>query len=55
MTKNKYKEKQMATPIEKHETAAWANTEETKNLSNVNIPDELQVWNAKEYVDSNQK
>lgn len=55
MNKHNYKEKFMAMPIEKHDTAAWANMEKTKPLSNVNIPDEDEVMNAKEYVDSNQK
>jgi hypothetical protein len=55
MAKNKYKEKHMGIPIEKHDTAAWANTNKTKPVSKVNIPDEIQVRNAKEYVDSNQK
>lgn len=50
-----FKEKFMATPIEKHDTAAWANMEKAKPLSNVNIPNEADVLNAKEYVDSNQK
>lgn len=50
-----YKEKFSFMPIEKHETAAWANIEETKPLSNVSIPNEAEVINAKEYVDENQK
>ena len=52
---NKIKEKFVAMPIEKHDTAAWANMEDSKSISNVNIPSEIQVGNAKEYVDSNQK
>lgn len=48
---NKFKKR----PIEKHETAAWANIEGTEPISNVNIPSETQVVNAKEYVDTNQK
>jgi len=55
MKEHNYKEKFMAMPIEKHDTAAWANMENTKPLSNVNVPDEYEVRNAKEYVDSNQK
>lgn len=55
MTDHNYKEKFMAVPIENHETAAWANLERTKPLSNVNIPDEDEVMNAKEYVDTNEK
>ncbi len=42
-------------PVENHETAAWANAESVKRESGVNIPSELEVRNAKEYVDSNQK
>jgi hypothetical protein len=53
--KHHYKEKFMAMPIENHETAAWANIEKAKPLSNVNVPDEWMVANAKEYVDENQK
>lgn len=52
---NNYKEKFMVTPIEKHETAAWANVEELKPISNVSIPSESQVINAKEFVDENEK
>ncbi|NLJ58556.1 MAG: DUF3787 domain-containing protein [Tissierellia bacterium] len=55
MAKNKYKEKHMAKPIENHATAAWANRSKTKSVSKVNLPDEEQVSNAKEYVDENQK
>lgn len=55
MAKNRYKEKQIAMPIEKHDTAAWANIEETKPVSNVTIPNEIQVRNAKEHVDTNEK
>jgi hypothetical protein len=54
MADNK-KEKFMAMPIEKHDTAAWANIEKTKDVSKVTIPSELQVGNAKEHVDSNEK
>lgn len=52
---NKFKEKFLAMPIEKHDTAAWANMEDAEPVSNVNIPSEIQVRNAKEYVDTNQK
>ena len=55
MAKNKFKEKDMAKPIENHDTAAWANIDELKPDSNVSIPDEGQVINAKEYVDDNEK
>lgn len=49
------KEKDMSLPYEKHNTAAWANIHETKPVSRVTIPSELEVMNAKEWVDSNQK
>lgn len=49
------KERLKLRPIEQHMTAAWANIEELKEVSNVSIPSDLQVGNAKEWVDSNQK
>lgn len=55
MDKNRYKEKDMAQPIEHHDTAAWANISELKPVSQVTIPDEFHMMNAKEYVDENQK
>lgn len=55
MAQNRYKEKHMGKPVEKHDTAAWANINKTKPVSKVNIPDEVQVRNAKEYVDTNEK
>lgn len=55
MAKNNYKEKNLQKPVENHATAAWANIEEAKPVSNVNIPAEVQVRNAKEYVDTNEK
>lgn len=45
----------MAMPIEKHDTAAWANIESMKPICNVSIPSEVEVRNAKEWVDTNQK
>lgn len=55
MAENNYKEKHIAMPIEKHNTAAWANIEKTKPVSKVTMPNEKQVRNAKEYVDTNEK
>ncbi len=56
MAENKTKEQFMAVPIERHETAAWRDhIVDTKPLSNVSIPSEIAVDNAKEWVDSNQK
>lgn len=57
MKKNKAKDKEhfMANPIEQHETAAWANIEDMQPVSNVSIPNEIEVRNAKEWVDTNEK
>ncbi|MDK2800408.1 MAG: hypothetical protein PWP27_1670 [Clostridiales bacterium] len=55
MAENKFKQRFMAKPIENHSTAAWANIYKTKPVSNVTIPSELEVRNAKEWVDTNQK
>lgn len=55
MARNRIKEHFMGVPIESHDTAAWANMEETKPVSNVNQPSEIEVRNAKEWVDTNQK
>ena len=55
MADNRYKESHMRTPVENHATAAWADTDSLKDLSGVNIPDEMQVISAKEYVDENHK
>ncbi|AET69527.1 hypothetical protein Desor_4086 [Desulfosporosinus orientis DSM 765] len=54
MNKNKSKEKFMANPIERHDTAAWrGHIENVKPQSNVPIPSEESVQNAKEWVDTN--
>jgi len=55
MANNKTKEHCMRQPIEKHETAAWANIEKTKPESNVAIPNETEVIYAKEWVEENEK
>jgi len=55
MAENNYKQRFMGKPIENHDTAAWAKIYKTKPVSNVTIPDELEVRNAKEWVDTNQK
>ena len=52
---NDDKESLVLRPIEQHTTAAWANIEKLKEISNVTIPSELEVGNAKEWVDVNQK
>lgn len=55
MAKNKTKQKNMGKPIEKHDTAAWANIEDLQPNSRVTLPSNTQVKNAKEYVDTNEK
>lgn len=55
MAKKQLKNKNTSTPIENHQTAAWANIEGLKESSRVFIPNETEVRNAKEWVDSNHK
>ncbi|NLM52993.1 MAG: DUF3787 domain-containing protein [Firmicutes bacterium] len=55
MAKNKKKTHSRAAPVEKHDTAAWADREKLKKDSQVNQPSEKEIRNAKEYADSNQK
>jgi hypothetical protein len=55
MSKNKYKEKNISKPIENHETASWANRENLKPISQVPIPNPVEIKNAKEWVDTNEK
>lgn len=55
MSDQNTKKRFMLRPIEQHTTAAWANTEKIKEISNVSIPSEIEVGNAKEWVDTNQK
>ena len=42
-------------PIEKHDTAAWADVKTKKPESNVTIPSDFAMENAKDWVDSNEK
>jgi len=49
------KDRNLGVPVEKHDTAAWANIENKKSHSQVTVPSEFQVINAKEYVDENEK
>lgn len=54
MSENRSKEKFMATPIERHDTAAWrGHIESVKPESNVAIPSVEAVIEAKEWVDTN--
>ncbi|RKD22151.1 protein of unknown function [Caminicella sporogenes DSM 14501] len=55
MNKNTSKKNSSNTTIKSNETAAWANIEKLENISNVPIPSEFQVENAKKWVDENQK
>ena len=54
MQKNK-KDFNLGVPVEKHDTAAWANIEKKKSHSRVPMPSEFQVDNAKDHVDDNEK
>ena len=54
MTENGSKEKFIANPIERHDTAAWcAHIESAKPESNVQIPSEEAVIEAREWVNTN--
>jgi len=50
-----YKKKAHKKPVENHKTAAWSNIEMSNELSNISHPNLLQIVNAKEYVDENEK
>lgn len=47
--------KNIKEPVENQRTAAWANINSLKENSNVPIPSELDVLEAKEYVEENKK
>jgi len=53
--REKRKDYNMGVPVERHDTAAWANIEKTKSHSGVTIPSEFQVINAKLHADENEK
>ncbi len=55
MPYNKKKDYNQGVPVEKHDTAAWANIERKKSRSQVAMPSDEQIINAKDYVDTNQK
>ena len=55
MTDKKKKDYHMGVPVEKHDTAAWANIESKISHSEVTVPSEEQTINAKDYVDANEK
>ncbi len=54
MAKKKSK-RNISKPVEKHETAAWADIEKVKPVTNVSMPNESSVRDAKDHVDSNEK
>lgn len=54
MAENNSKEKFLGNPIERHDTAAWrGHIESTKPESNVQIPSEEAVIEAREWVNTN--
>ncbi|ADL52535.1 CDIF630_02480 family spore surface protein [Clostridium cellulovorans] len=55
MSQNRSNEKITTVPIERHDTAAWANMEKQQGITNVNIPSDFEVDNAKDHVDTNEK
>lgn len=55
MPDNRKKDYNLGVPVEKHDTAAWANIGSKKSHSQVTVPSEEQVVNAKEHVDANKK
>ncbi|MEN6313787.1 MAG: DUF3787 domain-containing protein [Clostridiaceae bacterium] len=55
MAENRKKDYNLGVPVEKHDTAAWANIECKKSHSQITMPSEEQITNAKEHVDTNIK
>jgi hypothetical protein len=55
MNKDVSEKKPVTQPIEKHDTAAWADINENQPVSNVPMPSDFAVENAKKWVDTNQK
>lgn len=55
MNKNFFKNKSVKKPIENHKTAPWANIETQKPVSAVAEPNVTMAFEAKEYVDENEK
>ncbi|MBS5784562.1 MAG: DUF3787 domain-containing protein [Clostridium sp.] len=49
------KDKQPKTPVENHITAPLSEIDRSKHVSQVTIPSEERIEDAKEYVDSNEK
>jgi hypothetical protein len=55
MAKKTNKPKNYREPVEKHDTASWANIESLEPVTRVHRPSESEVDNSKKYVDSNEK
>jgi hypothetical protein len=55
MNEHESKKDVIKQPIEKHDTAAWADISEKQPVSNVTIPSNFAVENAKDWVDTNEK
>jgi len=55
MVKTTDKKNENKQPIEKHNTAAWADVSTKLPVSNVTIPSETNVENAKDWVEENEK
>ncbi|PAB58411.1 CDIF630_02480 family spore surface protein [Anaeromicrobium sediminis] len=47
--------KKIKKPVENHQTAAWANVEQLKGEARVPIPATLEVDNAREWIEQNEK
>jgi|GEM_PF-6476197 len=55
MAKNSTKKKHLPLSIEEHTASSLMNVHHLKPYSKVAIPNEFEVNNAKEYVDTNKK
>ncbi len=55
MMKKTNKPKYYREPVEKHDTASWANIESLEPITRVHRPSQSEVDNSKKYVDSNEK
>jgi hypothetical protein len=55
MNKNKPEKNFIKQPIEKHNTAAWADIAKNQPTSNVPMPSDFAVENSKDWVDTNEK
>jgi hypothetical protein len=55
MKNNSIKKRTWDSQIEEHDTAAWANIEEEKPVSKVTVPSDDMIYEAREWVDENEK